>query len=809
MKFWFKFLSLIVCIAMFYNNAEAQTNLVPNYSFESFTACPTTYGRIPDAPPWQLVTGASGTPDYFNACSGSTWGVPVNTYGTQAAATGNAYIGMIGCYQSGSNYREYAQVKMDSAMVAGECYRVALKWSLAESAPVALDNFGLYFSATAPTGSGWANIAVTPQVRNPAGQFMTDKTNWGSIVDTIKATGTELWLTIGNFYGTTTPTVPVTGGSRSYSIYYVDDVEVWHVPCNAAPSPPVVTNNDTVCQGDSVMLVATGGSGSYTWYPSGNSSNVISTNASVWVSPPSTMKYVVSSGGTTDTAEVFVVPNFANAGLDQTICAGDSASLGGSPTGPTGATYNWSPATGLNNATIANPNASPASSQQYIVTVTNGKCSATDTVNVSIQNGIPASRTAAICQGDSIFLGGNYQKVAGSYIDTITVPSSCDTILTTTLTINPVKATASSQTICIGDSIMIAGQYRKAAGAYADTLQTSLGCDSVHTINLSVYVPGAGAQSLSICDGDSAQIAGIYRKVAGVYTDTAQTSLGCDSIINVTLTVNPVYNDSGVVNICQGDSIQIAGNWQKTAGYYSATYSSVNGCDSTEVLELKVLQPVSLQLADSVCQGDSLQFGSTYLTAGGTYVDTFQSVYGCDSIVSLTFTIRQRIPINAYGDTLLKIGQSSTIGVTGGTGSYTWTPPTGLSCASCPKPVANPTESTWYFVSSGSGGCMAIDSVFIEIDASFFLEVPNVFTPNGDGKNDVFKITAEGVESYDLKIFNRWGQLLFQRNSGPMEWDGRMSSGVPASDGTYFFVLEVTSYTGQTEVRKGTAALIK
>jgi len=129
----------------------AQTNLVPNYSFESYTGCPTTYGQIPSATPWQLVTGASGTPDYFNSCSGTTWGVPINTYGNQGAATGQAYIGMIGCYQSGANYREYAQVKMDSTMVAGQCYRVALKWSLSESAPVALDNLGVYLPATAPT----------------------------------------------------------------------------------------------------------------------------------------------------------------------------------------------------------------------------------------------------------------------------------------------------------------------------------------------------------------------------------------------------------------------------------------------------------------------------------------------------------------------------------------------------------------------------------------------------------------------------------------------------------------------------------
>ena len=102
-----------------------------------------------------------------------------------------------------------------------------------------------------------------------------------------------------------------------------------------------------------------------------------------------------------------------------------------------------------------------------------------------------------------------------------------------------------------------------------------------------------------------------------------------------------------------------------------------------------------------------------------------------------------------------------------------------------------------------------MDSVLIQIDASFLLEVPNVFTPNNDGKNDLFKVKAEGVESYNLTIFNRWGQLLFQRDSGPIEWDGRMSSGVAASDGIYFYILEVTPYSGSAETRKGTITIIR
>lgn len=487
---------------------------------------------------------------------------------------------------------------------------------------------------------------------------------------------------------------------------------------------------------------------------------------------------------------------------DTTICNGPLKLQ--SPLTGSGYTYTWS-----NGSTTDTTTYNSQGKKWLTVQIAPG-CSSTDTFTITYANSVPISRASAICQGDSIFLQGAYQKTAGTYNDTIISPSTCDSVITTTLVVNPIKTSASAITICAGDSVMIAGKYRTAAGAYQDTLQSSVGCDSIHTVNLSLYAPPNGSDQQDICMGDSILIGGQYRKTPGTYNDTVKTAMGCDSVINITVAVNPVYSDSATLFICYGDSMLIGTTWQTSTGYYTGNYSTNKGCDSTEVIHLYVLQPQHIQVADSVCDGDSLFFGGSYLSTGGTYIDTLQSMYGCDSIVTLTFSIRQRIPISAYGDTLIKIGQSTTIGVTGGTGSYTWTPPTGLSCTNCQTPVANPTETTWYFVSSGSGGCMATDSVLVEIDASFFLHVPNVFTPNGDGKNDVFRITAEGVESYTLSIYNRWGILLFERNSGPIEWDGKIAkSGKLASDGTYFFLLDAVKYTGDTESRKGSVFLTR
>jgi gliding motility-associated-like protein len=84
--------------------------------------------------------------------------------------------------------------------------------------------------------------------------------------------------------------------------------------------------------------------------------------------------------------------------------------------------------------------------------------------------------------------------------------------------------------------------------------------------------------------------------------------------------------------------------------------------------------------------------------------------------------------------------------------------------------------------------CMTVDVVE-------GIVIPNVFTPNGDGKNDVFDIEASGMVVFQLEIYNRWGALLFESESPSVKWDGRTMSGADAADGTYFYILTAKSET--------------
>lgn len=209
-------------------------NLVPNNSFESYSACPGAYSQLTRATGWTLVTNHTGTSDYYNTCGVS----PVNTttafWGPQVPNTGNGYIGVLAWHSSLPSGREYAQTQLTSPLTAGQNYTVSLMASLGEICNYACA-LQIYFSAApyvmSPAGST-AITAVTPQVAFAT--VATNKTGWTNLTYTYTATGGEQYLILGNFRNdATTVLVPVAAGSNNQTYYYIDDVVVMA----AAPLP--------------------------------------------------------------------------------------------------------------------------------------------------------------------------------------------------------------------------------------------------------------------------------------------------------------------------------------------------------------------------------------------------------------------------------------------------------------------------------------------------------------------------------------------------------------------------------------------
>ena len=150
------------------------------------------------------------------------------------------------------------------------------------------------------------------------------------------------------------------------------------------------------------------------------------------------------------------------------------------------------------------------------------------------------------------------------------------------------------------------------------------------------------------------------------------------------------------------------------------------------------------------------------------------------------------VSVKAPSDTTIELGDSAKLFAGGDPASnYVWHPLTNLSCSSCNCTFASPLETCYYYVViTDDKGCSDQDSVLISVKKRMPMPyIPNAFSPNGDGKNDVFFI--EGIQEtfVNLKIFNRWGELFYDSNNIRDGWDGTFQ-GKAAKEDIYVYVLK-------------------
>lgn len=178
-------------------------------------------------------------------------------------------------------------------------------------------------------------------------------------------------------------------------------------------------------------------------------------------------------------------------------------------------------------------------------------------------------------------------------------------------------------------------------GMYTESYQTIHGCDSTVSLHLIVNPVYNHTEKASICEGESYDFGETTFTEPGEYQHTFSTINGCDSVVTLTLTVNPACHINDTVAICPND---LPYTWQSLSlsapGIYSDTLTSTLGCDSILTLNFNVYPDYNVYDTVSVYEVDlPYVFNSKPLTEEGNYTELFTTVYGCDSLVTLTLVI--------------------------------------------------------------------------------------------------------------------------------------------------------------------------
>jgi gliding motility-associated-like protein len=271
--------------------------------------------------------------------------------------------------------------------------------------------------------------------------------------------------------------------------------------------------------------------------------------------------------------------------------------------------------------------------------LTSSGCDSIVTTDLTVVDEISLTNVVSICEGSSYTQGSSVYSDTGIYTDEYSTASGCDSVVTTDLTVNAQIEVTNTVSICQGESYTEGPSAYSESGEYSETYQTTSGCDSiVHTL-LTVHLYDETMNEVEICEGESYFEQSSEYTVSGTYTDLYFNAVGCDSVVITMLTIHPLANTVNEIDLCQGQVYQEGNSEYSESGTYNDSYQTTHGCDSIVTTVLTVLEPQEVTNEVSICEGEVYFEQDSAYSNTGTYMDSYQNTYGCDSTVITILTV--------------------------------------------------------------------------------------------------------------------------------------------------------------------------
>ncbi len=620
----------------------------------------------------------------------------------------------------------------------------------------------------------------------------------------------------------------------------------------------------TVCAGDSVHLNASPNNLTNYTIKEGSSILGSSINGIISIAPlPSGTHNLIctafDSNGATASSNIIsitVLPTFIptlTSSNGTTICQGDSVKL----STQTGNSYAWS-----NGNTTSNIYVSSAGTYSVTVTNSNGCKGQSSSIIITLQTKPAATISTtsnSVCPNDSIMLtaslgtswkwsnGSTSQSItipAGVYSVTVTNSFGCSAVSTPT-TINNYIITipninpAGIVTIIQSDSVLLTASggnnylwsnslngnaiYIKSSGNYFVNATSSNGCVTKSNVVQVIVITSSSIISAngltSFCEGNNVVLSSIfptgnqwfYNGLA-INGATGQQFVAIDSgyyKVGIAQNNGTVYSDSVLVNVlpsppivsisdssvCVGSVVDLQLRHQIGINY--SWYSTATGGTSILVSDNFQTQPITTtktyfieSIGSNGCT--STQRATVTITALPTPISDFSQVIS--PLVGQFPTSFTNATINAnvytwiFGDTTIAGNSSTAINPT-----YTY------------SSIGN---YKVILIAENYNGCRDSLARTISIHNNNSLFIPTTFTPNGDGKNDIFRVRGDQFTFQQMKIYDQWGTLIYQTDASRPDWDGKVN-GENVQNGTYVYHIQIIDNANISEELRGSVTVIK
>jgi len=467
-----------------------------------------------------------------------------------------------------------------------------------------------------------------------------------------------------------------------------------------------------------------------------------------------------------------------NAGPDQSICLGDTVTIGGNPIAPPNTNFVWLNAASLSDANAPNPSAFPSTTTTYILSTSNDTCSGLDTVVIEVfpLPLLSLSPDTIICENDTanLFALGSGQK---TWFNSQSLSSdTADSVRAFPLQTTVYRLELTDSNNCkTMDSVTVQVQAYPIANANGPLLHV---CK-----NLPFVMGSPGDSSLqyiwtpasNLNDSNLANPVLITDRNLS-FTLRVSDSVGCSSFDSVNISVFRAFGGTDT-SLCERDTVVFQARTENGLAPFSVRYLPTAGVVNPNILPSPIVA------------GNANE-----------YAVVVEDSVGCSDTLSVKIQsgIRSTASFDVESVANCKLLDLKTTNNSLNSDSYMWFVNGELKSDSNSPRFSLPYGNNYEIklIALNNNGCH--DTIALRVDAPNLngilgLMLQNVMTPNGDGINDFleFPISQELANCVDLQVYNRWGHLVYESKGFVPSWDGRSFSGEVVPTGVYFYILTV------------------